>query len=362
MTKKVVRRDAPGEEKMVGRAHPTGRNMNEKKTFCVLRLNAETFVPGKEEREILDAAGLKVCKIEGERDEEILEHAEEADAVMIVSAYLRTHVIEKLKRCRIISRLGTGYDKIDVRQATKQGIYVTNVPHFSTNEVADHTMALLLCAARHIKDYETLMRTGHRPNGTDGIHRLAVQTMGLVGFGRIGKAVAKRAKAFGLKVLAYDPMLTASAAEAEGVTATDLETLLRTSDFVCMMCPLMDSTRGMMTMEQFKKMKPSAVFVNTARGELVNENDLVRALKEKVIRYAAIDVYGGINVFLPGGFATDHPYFGVGNIVMTPHCSANSEEAAIESVTTGARAVVDVLTGKKPMYPVNPEVKPWFVV
>jgi len=116
----------------------------------------------------------------------------------------------------------------------------------------------------------------------------------------------------------------------------------------------------MMTIEQFKKMKPSAVFVNTARGELVNENDLATALKEKIIRYAAIDVYGGINVFASEGFPTDHPFFGLENIVMTPHCAANSEEAIIEAFTTGAQAVVDVLEGRKPMYPVNPEVKPWF--
>ena len=331
-------------------------------SFCVLRLNAGTFEPLPQEREMLAKAGLRVCEIEGDREEEILSHAEEADAVMIVSAYLKGPVIQKLKRCRVISRLGTGVDKIDIAQATKQGIFVTNVPHFSTNEVADHTMALLLCAVRRIKEYEKLMRQGRRPEGTDGVHRLAVQTVGLVGFGRIGRAVAKRAKAFGLRVLAYDPTLTAQAAEAEGVTATDLDTLLSTSDYVCLLCPLLESTRGMMTMTQFKKMKPSAVLVNTARGELVNEADLVRALKDNVIRYAAIDVYGGINVFTPGGFPTDHPYFGVENIVMTPHCAANSEEAIHESFTTGAQAVIDVLSGKRPMYPVNPEVRPWFEV
>jgi D-3-phosphoglycerate dehydrogenase len=346
---------------MVGRAHPTaGKEMNKQNQFCVLRLNAETLGPIPQERDILAKAGLTVREIEGNLEEEILAHAEEADAVMIISAYLKTHVIEKLKRCRIISRLGTGYDKIDVGQATKQGIYVTNVPHFSTNEVADHTLALLLCAARHVKDYEKLMRTGHRPEGADGIHGMAVQTAGLVGFGRIGKAVAKRMKAFGLNIMAHDPMLTASAAEAEGVRAVDLDTLLANSDYVCMLCPLMDSTRGMMAMDQFKKMKRTAVFVNTARGELVNENDLAKALKEKIIRYAAIDVYGGINVFVPEGFPTNHPYFDLENIVMTPHCAANSEEALIESFTTGAQAVVDVLQGRKPQYPVNPEVKPWF--
>ncbi len=329
-------------------------------SFCVLRLNAITFAPITQEQNLLEAAGLRVCKIEGDHAEEILDYAEDADAIMIVSAYLRAPVIKKLKRCRIISRLGTGYDKIDVNQATRQGIYVTNVPHFSTNEVADHTMALLLCAARRIKEYENIMRQGRKPGYLDGMHRLAMQTIGIVGFGRIGRAVAKRAKAFGLNVLAHDPMLAPNMAEVEGVTAVDFETLLTNSDYVCMLCPLMDSTRGMMTIDQFKKMKRSAVFVNTARGELVNENDLVQALKENIIRYAAIDVFGGINVFAPDGFPTDHPYFDLENIVMTPHCAANSEEALIESFTTGAQAVVDVLEGRKPMYPVNPEVKPWF--
>jgi D-3-phosphoglycerate dehydrogenase len=336
--------------------------MTQSDSFCVLRLNAETFKPIEAERRILADAGLAVLEIEGNRDEQILAHAEQADAVMIVSAYLKAHVIERLKRCRIISRLGTGVDKIDIPQATRQGIFVANVPHFSTNEVADHTMALLLSAARHIKDYEALMRTGKRPESVVGVHRLAVQTVGLVGFGRIARAVAKRAKAFGLEVLAYDPLLTPEIAEAEGVTVVDIDSLLAESDYVCLLCPLLESTREMMTMKQFIKMKPSAVLVNTARGELINEADLVKALKEQIIRYAAIDVYGGINVFSPGGFPVDHPFFGLENVTLTPHCSANSEEAFEESLATGAQAVADVLSGRRPMYPVNPEVSPWFPI
>jgi len=310
----------------------------------VLRLNAQTFLVKPEERRILAAAQV----IEVEQPDEC-NCLERVDAVMIVSAYLRTATVKKLSKCRIISRIGTGTDKIDVAQATAQGIMVTNVPDFATGEVADHTMALLLSAARKLKFYERSMRSGQRPFDTGIIRRLSTQTLGIIGFGHIGRAVADRAKVFGFRVIVCDPC----AKPAPDVTLVDKDTILAESDFLCLLCPLTSSTRGMLAMPEFKKMKRDAVLVNTGRGELVNEKDLAEALRTGVIAYAALDVFGEINVFGPDGFSCDHPLFAVENVQLTPHVAANSREALDEAQTRAAQAVVDVLDGKTPKHVIN---------
>jgi len=329
-------------------------------TPLVVRLNAVTSPMDAVERGILAEISARVVEIEGATDEEILAAARDADAIMIVSAYLRGPVIEALARCRVISRLGTGVDKIDIAAATRKGIVVVNLPDFCSEEVADHTLALLLSAARRLPYYAAAMRRGEQPHDLDNIHRLATRTLGLVGFGRIARAVARRAKAFGMRVLACDPVLTADDAAREGVTAADMDTVLAEADYLALLCPLTPETRGLIGLPQFRRMKPTAVLVNTGRGELIVEDDLVTALRERIIRFAVLDVYAGINVFAEGGFSTDHPFFGLDNVLLTPHVAAYSQESAAASHRDGARAVVEVLTGTAPAHPVNPKVTPWF--
>ena len=326
----------------------------------VARLNAVTFPMADAEKEILSSVNAEIIELEGATDDEILAVAENADAVMIVSAYLHSPVIQKLKRLRVISRMGTGTDKIDVAEATRCGILVTNLPDFSTEEVADHTLALILATARRLKFYESSIRQGRRPYTVDGIHRLSVQTLGIIGFGRIGKAVAKRALAFGMKVLIHDPFLTPTTIGEWQVEAVDIATLLARSDYVSLLCPLTVGNRGMIGMDQLRMMKHTAVLINTGRGELVNEIELVEALKTGVIQAAAIDVFAGINVFDEKGFSTNHPFFGLDNILLTPHVSANSEEALTSSRIDSARNVVDVLRGYWPPHVVNRDVTPRF--
>lgn len=326
----------------------------------VVRLNAVTFPMDAVERGILAKIDAGVVEIEGASDEEIMAAAREADAVMVVSAYLNGPVIAALHRCRVISRLGTGVDKIDIAAATAKGIYVVNLPDFCTEEVADHTLALLLAAARRLPFFAEAMRQGQQPHDLAGMHRLATRTLGLIGFGRIGRAVARRAKAFGMRVLACDPQLTAEDAAREGVTAVDFATVLADADYLAPLCPLTPATRGMLCLREFRQMRPSAVLVNTGRGELIVEEDLVTALREGIIRFAALDVYAGINVFAAGGFPTDHPFFMLDNVLLTPHVAAYSQESFTESHRDGARAVVEVLTGRPPTHLVNPEVTPWF--
>jgi len=326
----------------------------------IARVNATTFPMDAVERDILAEIDAAVVETEGGTDEEILVAARDADAIMIVSAYLRAPVIEALTRCRVISRLGTGVDKIDVAAATRKGIPVVNLPHFCTEEVADHTLALLLAVARRLPYYTAAMQRGQQPHDMNGMHRLSTQTLGLIGFGRIARAVARRAQAFGMRVLAHDPLLTVDDAARAGVTAADFATVLAEADFLAPLCPLTPATRGMLGLREFQKMKSSAVVVNTGRGELVVEDDLVTALREGIIRFAALDVYAGINVFAEGGFPTDHPFFDLPNVLLTPHVAAYSHESFAESHRDGARAVVEVLSGASPTHPVNPEVVPWY--
>ncbi len=324
--------------------------------FEVVRLNAHTFPMSPEEKEILSLIDAEIIEIEGDTDEEIRSSCKNADAIMITSAYLRGEVLKELSNLKVISRIGTGTDKIDVEEATRLGILVTNLPDFATDEVADHTMALLLSVARQLKYYESKIRNGQRPESSVEMHRLSLQNLGIIGFGRIGKAVAKRAKSFGMKILVFDPGVLPADALQEGVEKTDFETILLNSDYLCLLCPLTPDSREMIKMEQLKMMKQSAVLVNTGRGELINENDLAEALKTGIIRYAAIDVFKGINVFAENGNSVNHPFFSLNNILLTPHISAVSVESMSNCKSEGARAVVEVLSGRSPAHIVNHRV------
>lgn len=316
----------------------------------VVRLNAKTFPMKEKERGILASAGAEVLETElpdGCRE------LPEADAIMIVSAYLREPLIKTLKKCRIISRIGTGCDKIDIARASEQGIMVTNVPSFAAAEVADHTMALLLSAARQLKPYEKAMRSGFRPGEISSMRRLSTQTLGIFGFGHIGQAVAARAKAFGMKIIVCDPRASAGKAKELGAELSDKDTIIKSADYICLLCPLMPSTKWMLSMPEFKAMRRDAVLINTGRGELVNEKDLIEALKSGLIRWAGLDVFGEINVFSESGFDKNHPFFSLENVQLTPHVAANSREALEEAHSQGAQAVADVLGGKAPLHIVN---------
>jgi phosphoglycerate dehydrogenase-like enzyme len=328
--------------------------------WTAVRLNAVTFPVTEDERSILARAGCRVRELEGTTDAEITAAVADADAVMLVAAYLRAPVIGAMRRCRVISRLGTGVDKIDLDEATRRGIPVTNLPDFCTEEVADHTLALLLAAARQLRLMESSMRAGRQPREIANLHRLSTRTLGIVGFGRIGRAVARRAAAFGMTLLAVDPALSAEEAARAGVEKVDLGAALERSDYLCLLCPLTPATRGMIGMRELCRMRRDSVLVNTARGEIVNETDLAAALRGGVIRYAALDVFAGVDVFAPAGFPVDHPFFGLDNVLLTPHMAAGSEEALADARQRSARAVVEVLEGRAPPHPVNPGVVPWY--
>ena len=259
--------------------------------------------------------------------------------LLVVSSGIPREVIEGLHKCRVISRLGAGTDKIDVSAATERGILVTNVPDFCLDEQAEHTLALLLAFCRRLPFMIDAMRRGNwTARSHADVHRLAGQTMGLVGFGAGAQAVAVRAAAFGLRLLAWvrNREKYAAVADRLGVTLAPLNVVLSTADYVSLHLPLTAETRGLLDATRLGLMKPTAVLVNTAHGALVDEAALIAALQEGRLRGAALDVFDGINVFAEPGPPPAHPLYELDNVILTPHCAGSSVESSLDSKRRGA--------------------------
>jgi len=305
----------------------------------------------------LDPARAVVSRIGGELQlaseptpEAIMRIAKDADAVLVTYAKITADMIQQMTKCRIISRFGIGVDNVDIAEATKARIVVTKVPDYCTDEVSDHTMALLLAAVRKIPFINAQVQGGKwQMPAVVPIHRLRGSVMGLVGFGRIPQLVAPKAKAFGMKVIAYDPYVPKEVFAGAGVESVDFPTLLKTSDYVSIHSPLVPETKGLFNAEAFKQMKRNAYVVNTARGPIIDEAALAAALDAGQIAGAALDVM----TQEPPGAAS--PLFGRDNVIITPHTSFYSEESLVELQTKAAEEVVAVLSGKAPRNPVNPE-------
>lgn len=329
--------------------------------FLVVRLNASTYPMGTAERNEFRRDDIQLVEIEGASEAEILEAAADSDALLVVSAKIPRAVIEGLERCVVLSRLGAGTDRIDIDAATRNGIVVANVPDFCLNEQAEHTMALLLAWVRRLPYmFDAMQRGNWTARLHPEVHRLAGKTLGLVGFGASAQAVARRAAAFDLRLLAWvrQPDKYQERAAAIGVELVDFERLLRESDFVSLHLPLTAETRGILSADRLSKMKPTAVLVNTARGALVDENALVELLQQNRLGGAALDVFDGIDVFASPGKRAYHPLLELENVVCTPHCAGSSVESSEESQVKGARNTLAVLSGRWPKYLVNPAVQP----
>jgi D-3-phosphoglycerate dehydrogenase / 2-oxoglutarate reductase len=331
--------------------------------FKAVRLNAVTYPLDPAEREELARCGAELTAVEAQKPHEILAAATDCDALLVVSAYVPSAVIEELPRCRVIARLGAGTDRIDIEAATRHGIVVSNVPDFCLNEQAEHTLALLLAWGRRLPFMTEAMRRGdwsarHHP----GVHRIAGQTLGLIGFGASAQAVASRASALGLRLLAWvrSPAKYERVATAAGVTLVELDALLHDSDFVSIHVPLTTETRHLLDARRIALMKPTATLINTARGAIVDEAALIEALQEKRIAGAALDVFEGIDVFALDGGQPDHPLLQLDNVVLTPHCAGSSVESTRNSKVRGVRNAVEVLQGRWPHHVVNPDVQPRF--
>jgi D-3-phosphoglycerate dehydrogenase len=296
------------------------------------------------ERAILSE--MRVERIGWQNHTDLLAALRNADAIMCMHAPIDAEVIGSLERCRMITRFGTGLDNIDLEAARKAGITVMGVHDYCTEEVANHTMALLLAWNRKIVEYHQFVaqkRWNERSNTTGNwgcgpLTRLSGQALGLWGFGYIGQAVAARAAAFGLRVLAYARRPNPDVAKQLGVELVDVDTLVETSDYLSLHLPLTAETRHIINAERLARMKPGAILINTSRGGLVDERALATALRDGPIAGALLDVYEAAP--LP----VEHPFRQLSNLILTPHVGFFSEQSLIELRQRAARNVLNALT------------------
>lgn len=300
------------------------------------------------EHELLGALGAKVISLQARSAEDLLDAVADADALLVCYAPVTGRVIDRMSRCRVIARYGIGVDNVDLESASAKGIVVTNVPDYCVDEVSDHALALLLACARRIPMLAGRVRAG-RWDAKDAapLHRLRDRILGLVGFGKIPRRLAEKAHALGMEVVAFDPYVDDGAMGAAGVRKVSLEALLADADFVSIHAPLVTETRGLIGEAQLRAMKHTAYLINTARGPLVVESALLRALQDGWIAGAALDV-------LPHEPpAPDHPLRRLENVILTPHVAFYSEEAVDELQRKATDEVVRALTGQPPRCPVN---------
>jgi D-3-phosphoglycerate dehydrogenase len=300
-------------------------------------------------REVLEKIGGELRLAQDSTPEAILRVAADADALLVTYAKITAEMIRQMKRCRIISRFGIGVDNVDIAAATGAGIVITKVPDYCIDEVSDHAMAMLLALVRKIPYANSLVHAGRwEMPAVAPIHRLRGSVLGLVGFGRIPQLVAPKARAFGIKIIAFDPYIPLDVMTRAGVEKVEFGELLKRSDYVSIHSPLLPETRHLFNEEAFRKMKPTAYLVNTARGPIVDEAALAHALDAQQIAGAALDV---LSQEPPAG----SPLFGRNNVILTPHTSFYSVESLVELQVKAAEEVVRVLSKQAPRNPVNPE-------
>jgi D-3-phosphoglycerate dehydrogenase / 2-oxoglutarate reductase len=303
-----------------------------------------------EKKTLGDLADL--VALQTKKPDEFLPQAEDCDALLNTYAGpITAEVMAQMPKCRIIARYGIGVDTIDLDAATQAGIIVTNNPTYCIDEVAEHTMALLLACARKIAVYDRLVRGGRWevPSGKP-MFRLSGGTLGLVGFGNIARQVARRAAAFGMRILFADPFVPEGQHDVPG-KKTEFRDLLRESDFVSLHPPLTPQTRKMIDEDALSRMKPSAFLINCSRGSIVDTDALVRALDARKIAGCALDTTD------PEPLPDPHPLRGRENVIVTPHVAWYSEQALV-GLQAGAPAEVRrVLSGQWPVNVVNRAVK-----
>jgi D-3-phosphoglycerate dehydrogenase len=300
-------------------------------------------------REVLARIGAELHLAKEPTPESILGVARNADALLATYAKITADMIPEMKKCRIISRFGIGVDNVDIPAASKAGIVVTRVPDYCIDEVSDHTLALLLALGRKIPSSNARTHAGRwEMPAVVPIHRLRGSILGLVGFGRIPQLVAPKAQAFGIKVVAYDPYIERDAFTRARVEKVEFDELLKVSDYISIHSPLVPETRHLFNADVFRRMKPTAYLVNTARGPIIDENALAQALDAKQLAGAGLDV---LSQEPPNG----SPLFGRDNVILTPHTSFYSVESLVDLQVKAAEEIVRVFNGEMPRNPVNPE-------
>lgn len=326
------------------------------KQFKVLRLDkSEVIFPMKEELEELNKVNAEIIEADWSTEDDIIKAAAGVDVIMTDAAKMTRQVINSLVKCKLIVSYGIGYDHIDVDAATDNDIIVVNIPDFCIEEVSNHAIALLLTCAKKLVFMNNSTKSGHwseckqaqAPMGS-----ISGQTLGIIGCGKIGRLVAKKAQCFDLKVLGYDPYLSKAAASECGITLVSLPELLRDADYISIHTLGNQETRHLIREKELRQMKSSAFLINTSRGSIIDEVALIKALEEKRIAGA------GLDVFEQEPIDPNNPLLKMKNVVVTPHSAYYSDNALIRLRTSVGKEAARVLSGQWPQNVVNKAVKP----
>jgi len=304
------------------------------------------------EQEILGADGARLVVVDTDDADVYIQAAKDADALLVYAGgiVVNRKVIESLQKCKIIAVAAVGYDNVDIGAAADRNLWVTNVPDVFIEEVADHTLTLLLASWRRLLVQDRIVRTGQWGQARPMLNqfpRLMGQTLGFISFGNVPRAASRKAKVFGLQMLAYDPYVSELDMIEHGVEpVTELSELLKRSDFVSAHLPLTPTTRHLISTRQFQQMKPTGIFINTGRGATVDEAALVRALEQKWIAGAALDVFETEPVE-PG-----NPLLQMDTVILTAHVASASSRMPPETRRRAVNEIVRVLRGGAPIFPV----------
>ena len=327
-------------------------------SFKVVMVVSNPMLPHSEEdyRKIDAKFVTQPCQTE----DDIIAAAQDADFVITFKRPFTRKVIEKLNRCKMIYNIGTGYEAIDLVAATEHGICVSYPDGYCSEEVAEHTVALILACARKLLRLDGAVRAGKWDSYEKREIRFKIlppmfplkgQTLGLIGFGRISRRLVPKAKGLELRVIAFDPYVPASVFEELAVESVTFDYLLENSDFVSIHAAFTPEACHMLGIKQFKKMKPTAYLINCARGDFIDEKALHAALTQGYIAGAALDVLQAESVGL------DHPLLKLENVIITPHAAYYSEQSIIKLRRRPYEEVARVINGEWPQWLINTEVK-----
>ncbi|MBO0730138.1 MAG: C-terminal binding protein [Acidimicrobiaceae bacterium] len=306
------------------------------------------------ERTIIEGAGFELVAAQCKTEDDVIAVARDAHAVIAQYATVGERAIESFTRCRVIARYGTGVDIVDVDAATRHGILVTNVPNdWCQDEVADHAMTLLLAEARKLRRYDQQTRAGiWQWQSGQPIYRLRGRILGLLSFGAIAQAIARRAAGFGIAVIAHDPYMDPAGIREHGVEPVSFDQLVERSDFLVIQAPLTSSTHNLFDETQLRRLKPTTFLINTARGPIVNDQALYRALTEGWLAGAGLDDLEE-EPAKHRDWKPSNPLFTLDNVIVTPHAAYYSEESIRTVRQFAAEEVVRVLSGEPARSPVN---------
>ncbi|MFD1415803.1 C-terminal binding protein [Oceanobacillus jeddahense] len=304
------------------------------------------------ERALFEEMGVEFVVADCKTTEDLVKVAKDADALLNAAFQLTKERLALLPNLKVICRYGIGFDTIDVNAATEQGVYVANVQDYCHDEVADHALTLILASARKIIPLHQGLKQNVHSTVFDQapIRRIRTQTVGLVSFGNIARNLSGKLKAIGYSVIAFDPYCSVEVAEEFGVELVSLEELMKKSDIISVHAPLNNATHHLINEAMLTMAKEEAIIINTGRGPVIDEKALIKALQDKTIAGAALDV------FETEPLSKDNPLLEMDNVIVTPHAAFYSDESAAEMKTKAAENIKQVLVGGVPRYLVNTDI------